>query len=714
MKKVFILLCLLSIPLVVMSQEQINLSDLEAKVIEAKNDYVMGNLEKAISNLTYVVQQLEITKSQRPLTQQESAVYMQGLNYLAQSYLASGKDQEAQYYFATLIQFQPVYSLDPVLTSPKIVNYFNNLKKTLIGYLSLSVNPSDAIIYLDDQKAGQGILYMVPLIGGSHKLMIERAGHSTLNKEIIMISGKNTNMGSINLSRNTSVCFITTYPSETEVILDGKTIGFTAKGAPGDLSDYAKTNKLDLNNFSAYFPVPIEDAIEHIIEFKKPCYEKEQIIVKYAEKKDYYYEPVVLKASHAQLQLDSKENAKVYIDGGYSGDLKQKNFQICSGSHKLVVKAPWGNFSVDINLKEGDSKKITVEIKPSLVYLGLISDPIISADTKKHIEELTSHYLSSVKQLNIVNKQKDKIVIKEVEKSSLEIATALYNDYDKTAWDSLKDQLKLLSPATDSHLFFFGYILPEKTAKKVVYFLFSDFTTVPDKFFLDIDNESLWKLSFALLDTALPLYRYLLPLVIVDSLQGGNPVVVEVKDKKITQINPGDLIKSINKTPVNTQKEIAGYLDEKNTGDISLEVYSNKSSSVQTVKLSLSASPYEIAYSNKPMALNKELIYLMKFSDSEDKSEKNTALFNIGLLYFKMLEWNKAYEYLNQLTLSRNTGITSQTIKYRAAQCMIELGYKKDAQKILENLIQDTASTIEDDYGPAVSAAAKSYIELVK
>lgn len=696
------------------SQALVEISTLEAKLITAKNDYLIGKIDDAISGFAYVVEQLEITKSQRPLIEREANIYIEALNYLAQCYLNSGKEQEAQYYFAVLIQYQPNYELDAVLTPAKVVNFYNSLKKSLVGYISMIVNPSDAIIYVDQKQVGVGSIEKYPLMAGTHSLLLERAGYKSETKELIVYASKVSQLGIINLKRESSVCFITTYPAEVEVVLDGVTIGFTSKGAPFDLADYARRNKLDLDNFSAYFPIEINDPLDHVIEFKKPCYQNEQIIIKYTEFKDYFSDPIILKPSYAQLELESDTDGKVYVDGGLVGELKQKTFKVCAGTHKLLVKAGWGNYSSDFDIKESDTQKIKVDIKPALLYMGIISDEGISEFVKKHTEERMVENLKKLRGIAVLNKAKEKMLTKAGELSAEDIAKNILKDTRAGNYDRLRSQIEVLRDNTDTHLFLFGHIKSEKIAKTVVFYLFSDLITAPDIYQIEIEYNEGWKEYFSLLESEMPLYTYFLPLLFVDSLVYEYPIILEILDNSIGTIQVGDLIRAVDKKPISSSAELQNKLEEGKENKLELEIYSwrNKSSQYITIPLKLAAN--EIAFSNRKMLINKQLINLLKYTVMEDERVSNLAIYNSGLLYYKMQEYEKALQYFKKVKEIKGVNLMESRIQYRIAQCYYELGLKKEAKEIFNKLEKETQLTLESKYSPTLSFLAKSYLKLLE
>ncbi len=714
MKTIIFIIIISILTIYLYSQAIVEISTLEAKLITAKNDFLIGKVDEAILGFTFIVEQLEITKSQRPLIEQESNLYMEALNYLAQCYLTSGKEQEAQYYFATLIQYNPNYELDAILTSAKIVNFFNNLKRSLVGYVSLIVNPNDAVIYIDQKQVASGSIDRYPIMAGNHNLLIERAGYRSEMKEIIVYSGKVNQLGVINLKRESSVCFITTYPPEVEVILDGVTIGFTSKGAPPDIIEYAKRNKLDYNNFSSYFPVEITDPLDHIIELKKPCYQDEQIIVKYSEYKDYYYEPIILKASYAKLELESETDGKVYVDGELIGDLKQKNFQICAGSHKLLVKADWGNYSMDFNIKEGGVQKYKVDIKPALLYMGIISDENTSEFIRKHVEEIVLTNLKQLKNIVVLDKSKQKMITKAGELSIIDIAKNMLKDLQESNISELKDQINVLRDNTDNHLFLFGYIKPERIAKKVVFYLLSDLSAVPDIYIVEIENKEDWKEYFALLENELPLYQKVLPILFIDPLVYEYPIVIDNLDKNVMKLQTGNLIKSINKKPVSSSADINNKLGELKENKVELEIYSLMNKSVESIIMDVRFIPYEIAFSNFKMLINRQLMNLLRYINVDDEKVKNLALYNVALFYYRMQEYEKALQYLKQVKEVKEINLLQSKIQYRIAQCYYELGLKKEAKEIFNKLRKENIVNLEDRQNLPLSLLAESYLKLLE
>jgi hypothetical protein len=90
--------------------------------------------------------------------------------YIAFSLIAQGKSELAKERFAMLLSLFPSYSLDPVLTSPKILVIFNEAKRTFLT----SKKPIQETIHFPADAGGTTVSYRTILFPGWEQLYTGR------------------------------------------------------------------------------------------------------------------------------------------------------------------------------------------------------------------------------------------------------------------------------------------------------------------------------------------------------------------------------------------------------------------------------------------------------------------------------------------------------------------------------------------------------------
>jgi hypothetical protein len=120
-------------------------------------------------------------------TNLDDTMYAEIHKYLAFSLIAQGKTELAKQRFAMMLSFYPTYTLDPMLTSPKILAVFNEAKKAFL----FSQKSSEENIKIPVKVSNLSISYRAILFPGWEQLYTGRktSGAIFLGFGIITLGG---------------------------------------------------------------------------------------------------------------------------------------------------------------------------------------------------------------------------------------------------------------------------------------------------------------------------------------------------------------------------------------------------------------------------------------------------------------------------------------------------------------------------------------------
>ncbi len=131
-----------------------------------------------------VITRLEAVGS-RSLPVQGKDVLASAYEYRGRAYYGIGLAEKTAENFRQLIQLKPDYALSKERVSPKIVELFDSLKRTLVGRLAVSSDPPGAQVTLVSGATGQRTdlpltdFFPIEVLAGEYTLEVARAGYRT-------------------------------------------------------------------------------------------------------------------------------------------------------------------------------------------------------------------------------------------------------------------------------------------------------------------------------------------------------------------------------------------------------------------------------------------------------------------------------------------------------------------------------------------------------
>ena len=197
------------------------------ELAQARTLFDALDYEHAVPALDRAVAMLEPLVAQQP-TVKPSLVAAYEMR--ARARFGLGDRDGAGTDLTTLLGLEPGFTFGGQV-SPRIVSLLDDLRKTVVGSLVLTVDPSDAVVEINGQSFPvSGV--PIPLKASEYTIKVTRLGYRTVDQKIAVVADQ-TQQFSVSLERVAALVWLVTSPADVEVLLDGTSRGRTAPGPPG-------------------------------------------------------------------------------------------------------------------------------------------------------------------------------------------------------------------------------------------------------------------------------------------------------------------------------------------------------------------------------------------------------------------------------------------------------------------------------------------------
>lgn len=677
---------------------------------KAREDAVGGNWDQAVPVFQRIVREVEGIRLTRPLTSEESRVYQWALDYLARFYLQQDRLQEARVYYVTLLRVNPQYEfLDT--PPPSVATFFQQLRQSLIGFLSVSVKPPDAVLYLDQRRIGQGPLSQQPVLEGTYQLRVERPGYAPWQRIVTIKGGRLTEVEPIELQRVSGALFVATAPRGVEVYLDGRRIGVTQGEAPSGVRAFAETRQWPPEEFSDYLAIPVSDTGEHYVEFRKPCYDTVQLIVRVPPLQDVFIDPVRLEPAVGRIVLQADAEADVYIDGQLQGKASQGTFVACAGRHTVTLKNAWGTFSRDVDVVRGEVVPVPASVVPRVVFLGWAVDDGVPEAVVRRLRDLIQKSVQRWDRAVWVDASQVDVPWDGSTVRGGDLARQVLATWETNPPPAFQALLNRVAQTFESRLFLV-LRLRAGDAPRVEFLLFSDMSSRPDRVQVDVIEEKGFVEMLTQMTYEAPILRRTLPLRFVWTTLYDYPVVVEVDADRLgtgDRPKPGDLLLSVEGLQLDRPDAWAAVEAAVQTKEkVVIQFEDPLQPKIRTVEVPTVETPVESEEGpGHPFYHRLAIGYLRYAERPEDTLVHQIARLSLARLYMHFQDSVQALEWLRRVRLDRTVGISQATVEYRMAECYLQMGRLAEARQLFQKLQDARRATLGTDWGESVAEAAR-------
>jgi tetratricopeptide (TPR) repeat protein len=664
---------------------------------------------RSIVQFDEIVTRLEVLHRQGTLPTRGREILSTAYELRGRAYYNIGLQEKAADSFRSLVQLNPQYAVSKEKVSPKVVDYFNSVKKALVGYLAVSSSPAGAKVSLNGDFLSLTDFFPLEVLAGEYTVEIAREGYRTETRTI-SIAPKATETLQVDLTRTLASAFVVTEPAGVEIWLDGQ-LRTTTSGTPGpELLETIRAKGLDPARASGRTELGNLSLGSHNLELRKKCYETVKRQIEVPEARDYETEGIKLQDSLASLQLRSDPpGARIFLDGEAMGITPKDLDGVCSGKHRIEVKHTSGKFIQDIVVAKDESLTLDCPIRPSLAYLGVVAESAAGERIAPDVEEKLIENLQKVATLNFVPAPRE-TVDRLLDSEKLTRKALLPGGSAEP--DLVKKVTEKLAAALEVQGFLIALLPGEKLQRTAVLHLLAAGNTVPDTWDVSFGESASYMRFLSAVDRKATLYRPWTGLITVDSsMFEGVPVLRVVPGSPAAQagVQPAEVLAAVDGKSVKQTSDLLAAVEGKKAKEKLALQFKGAGGAARALDVTLADTPQEIPLNDPSLLYNKVMMDLRQQVEGYPGTE--TAAFarlNLAICAMHFGDFAAAHEHLLKARseLPARPGLSQGTALYYLGLALERLGYKKEAVDAYRAAAGFKDATLFNNDGPAVAPLA--------
>ena len=677
-------------------------------LIRASAEFDGAQQSRSIVLFDEIIARLENLRIQGSLPPRGRDILVEAYELRGRAYYNIGLKEKTADSFRSLIELRPQYAISKEQVSPKIVDYYNSVKKSLVGWLAVSSTPPGASVSLNGEFLSLTDFFPLEVLAGEYTIEIAREGYASETR-VLSIAPRATETLAVELTRTLGSCFFVTEPAGVEIWIDGELRATTAGNVHPDLFETVRQRGLDPARASARTEVANLSIGSHVVELKKPCYEPVRSTLEVPEARDYEMEPIRLEDSLATLSLRSDPpGARIYLDGDPMGQTPRDLERVCSGKHRLEVKHASGKFIQDIDLTRDEVLTLDCPIRPSLAFLGVVAESEAGERILGEVEGKLIENLSKITTLNFVPVPGN-IVERTLASESLTPGGLIPGA--GTPPDVLRRVTEKLASALEVQGFLVALLPDERLLRSVSLHLLAAGNTVSDEWDVVFSETASYIRFLSAVDQKATVYRPWTGLIAVDTLlHEGVPVLRVVPGSPAAQaaVEPGEVVYSAEGREVRRAADLHALVEGLQAGD-KLSLHLRGASGERVVTLSVGETPQEIPLHDPALLYNKVMMDLRQQAEGYPGTPAAAfARLNLALCSMHFGDFAAAHEHLLQARaeLPAGPGISQGTALYYLGVALERLGYRDEAVAAYKSAAGFEAATLFNNDGPAVAPLA--------
>lgn len=662
-----------------------------------------------------VINRLE-TIGARSLPARGKDILAQAYEHRGRAYYGIGLSEKASENFRQLVQLRPDYALSKERVSPKIVELFDSVKRTLVGFIAVSSEPAGAQVTLvspSGERTDLGLTDFFPIevLAAEYAVEVTRPGYRTETRAV-SIAAEATETLAVPLERVLASAFLVVEPAGVEVWLDGELRATAAGNLAPELHEAARAAGLDPNRAAARIELTNLSLGSHVIELRRRCYAGVKRTIETPLAQDYALAPIRLEDSLASLKLTSDPpGARILLNGEARGVTPSQIEGICSGKVRVEVKHAAGKFIKDLVLEKDESVSLDCPIRPTLAFLGVEAESAAAlrnvADAEEKIQQNLQARISSLNFIAAPREAVDRMLEQErLTRQSLLPGAGTDPDLVRKVTGKLADALEVQG-------FLLALLPDERLQRTARLHLLAAGSTTAEAVELVFGDGPAYGPLIARIDTVFAAVRPWSGLVTVDTLlHEGVPVlrVVDASPAALAGVKPGELVSGADGQPVKRTADLLAAVAAKKPGDrLVLQLRGAAGSPPRGVELTLAASAREVPLFDPQLLYNKVMMDLRAVVEGYPGSEQAAyAWLNLAICALHFSDYAGAHGYLQkaQAELPLRPGLSRGTALYYFGLALEKLGYRPQAIDAYRSAAEAKDATLIDNDGPAVAALA--------
>jgi hypothetical protein len=534
--------------------------------------------------------------------------------------------------------------------NPRVLELFEEVRKTTIGTVSVTVTPPDAQVLLNDVRlpsdAGP-----VNLVGGTYTVSASRTGYAPATQSFTVIPGTDPQTIALVLERISSSLSFVTSPADIEVIIDGVSRGRTeldpGATAPGG------------GLLSKTFAVTDLQNGRHRVEFRRDCFISAEQNVDVPKAADYRLETVRMRPAVATVNVSAAvPGATVFVDDVPRGPAPLTLDDICQGPHAIEVRTAYGRHIRRFDLKAGDQEVFQARVRPAFAIIsdsgassGVRGGPDLRLMAEAAFQETTSVTL-----------------VAPPEKVAADVLAADRLPDDWLAFDALRKPIGQAATIAEQARGALAASIARKLNAQgiaavarepggdpaaMLLILLAPGSAEPDVIRWRTDNPQSVRESIRQLDAAPAILRSSIGVLAVDVQDVDGVVVAAVEPGSSAEaagIQPGDAITAAAGGPVTGAVQLMVSVGAKTAGQsLSIDLR-DRTDAVKKLDLAVQAVPNVISLADQDLPANRLTVdYAYRAASLTDALEETAVRLNLAALSLRLRNRNDAIRELERV-----------------------------------------------------------------
>ncbi len=586
----------------------------------------------------------------------------------------------AQVRLQALIELNPDFEVDHALTSQRLLALFDRMKGEKYALVKLSYAPEGGRLLVDGKPGAPLPKKFLPF--GTHKVAYARPGYAP-GEITLELGPRDVKAVDFKLVRTASTVTLYVQPSDVEVLLDGKSLGYAIGKAGPEAASIAMPLGLRPEELSAPFIIPELAAGKHRLELKAPCFRTKVLelpAVFATPPADHTLEAIRMEPSRGALSVSSGwPGGELFLSGQSRGPLPVANLSVCSGPYDLQVRFSAGGFSQHITVEDGKALSVEARPKPRLAFIGLESGEFTGR--ARFLAQLAA-LGERLQQLAFLPARPD---------------------------EPPKDALIRLKASRDAELVLIARPVPDKVIHRVELVLMTLDGDEERSQVKPLEQDPLASLA-ARLNAIARIQQPGLGFSVLDVPGEAGPWVVAASEQAMQAgLVVGKSILQVQGKPVPTAQALRQFLE---TAKGPLAVSQEGATTTLPVQMEALEVPLGSPSFCYPAVLAQ--LRLQYFGAKGD--EANLLKLNQALVLMQLRKYDKAIELLRDARLSSVRGVSQGTIDYHTGLCFLRLGsnYQSEAGQAFRQALKYPQSTLLGPDGPLVAPLARQALEDLK
>ena len=695
------------------AQSDADLAALRATLDQAVSEFEGPQQGQSLLRFEEIIGRLETERRQGTLTEPGATLLVNAYEYRARVQFNLGNTDKAGDSFRALIALRPQHNLDAASISPKVIDFFKDVKARIIGFVTVQSMPQGATVALNGKPLSVTDFFPLEVVAGDYTLDITKNGYRQETRPVTVAAGETLSL-QFDLVRTSATGFVITEPTDVEILIDGVRRGSTTGVLDPALAAIAAARGLDPAKSSSRLEIPDLPSGSHTIEFRRPCYETLKLGLDVPEPQDYDIPPIKLEPSIGTIALTSDPpGGQIFIDGESQGVAPKTLRSVCAGLRRVEVRHAAGRFVQDVDLKARATVELAAQIRPTLAFLGVVADGPSGERSLASMEQRLARIASTtIKAMNFL-KADGPTVERTLSAERLRLADLLPPGKPDPAL--VRRVFEKLAAALEVQGFLVGRIPEEQLSRSAALHVYAAGSVVPDSASVVIEDDSSYARFFAAFEKKVSLRAPWSGLVTVDTLLHEGPVVLRVvpgspADK--AAFVKGHVITAAGGRPVTRTEELLAAIAAAGTSK-PLSITANAAGGPKTVDLLMEDAPREISFLGAGVLANKISMDLRQTIEGYPGSANAAfARLNLGLIALGLHDYSGAHDAFIKAKneLPTTPGLSRGTAAFYAGVALEHLGYSKEALDEYTQASQDAGATLHSQDGPKVQDIAKRRI----